>query len=42
MLPSQGNKAPWRVYQNYILDYKLLRLDSVKDKRIRFFLKQNQ
>jgi hypothetical protein len=31
MLPSQEIK-PLRVYQNYILDYKLLRLDSVKDK----------
>jgi cation diffusion facilitator CzcD-associated flavoprotein CzcO len=37
VLPSQGNKAPWRVYQNYVLDYKMLRLDSVKDKRLRFF-----
>lgn len=35
-LPSQGNKAPWRIYQNYILDYKMLRWDSVKDKRLRF------
>jgi hypothetical protein len=23
-LPSQGNRAPWRIYQNYILDYKML------------------
>jgi cation diffusion facilitator CzcD-associated flavoprotein CzcO len=37
MLPSQGNKAPWRIYQNYVLDYKMLRLDSVKDKRLTFF-----
>ena len=37
MLPSQGNKAPWRIYQNYVLDYKMLRLDSVKDKRLKFF-----
>lgn len=36
-LPSQGNKAPWRVYQNYILDYKMLRIDTVKDKRLLFF-----
>jgi hypothetical protein len=36
-LPSQGNKAPWRVYQNYVLDYKMLRIDSVKDKRLTFF-----
>ena len=37
MLPSQGNKTPWRIYQNYVLDYKMLRLDSVKDKRLTFF-----
>jgi monooxygenase len=36
-LPSQGNKAPWRVYQNYVLDYKMLRMDAVKDKRLTFF-----
>ncbi|GGG52525.1 flavin-containing monooxygenase [Bizionia arctica] len=35
-LPSQGNKAPWRIYQNYILDYKMLRIDKVKDKRVLF------
>lgn len=35
-LPSQGNKAPWRMHQNYILDYKMLRMDAIKDKRIRF------
>jgi cation diffusion facilitator CzcD-associated flavoprotein CzcO len=35
-LPSQGNKAPWRMYQNYILDYKMLRLDGLKDKRLTF------
>ena len=37
ILPSQGNKAPWRIYQNYILDYKMLRIDKVKDKRLLFF-----
>ena len=35
-LPSQGNKAPWRMYQNYILDYKMLRIDAINDKRITF------
>jgi cation diffusion facilitator CzcD-associated flavoprotein CzcO len=35
-LPSQGHKAPWRVYQNYILDYKLLRLDKIDDGRLLF------
>jgi hypothetical protein len=37
MLPSQGNKALY-VSTKIIFYYKLLRLDSVKDKRI-FFLK---
>jgi cation diffusion facilitator CzcD-associated flavoprotein CzcO len=36
-LPSQGSKAPWRMYQNYILDYKMLRFDAIDDRRIRFF-----
>ena len=36
-LPNQGNKAPWRVYQNYVLDYKMLRIDAIKDKRLTFF-----
>lgn len=35
-LPSQGHKAPWRVYQNYVLDYKMLRVDKVNDKYIVF------
>ena len=35
-LPSQGSKAPWRMYQNYILDYKMLRIDAINDKRITF------
>jgi len=36
-LPSQGDKAPWRIYQNYVLDYKMLRIDPIKDKRTQFF-----
>ena len=36
-LPSQGNKAPWRVYQNYIRDYKMLRIDKIDDGRLLFF-----
>ncbi|MFK2819803.1 NAD(P)/FAD-dependent oxidoreductase [Flavobacteriaceae sp. LMIT009] len=35
-LPSQGHRAPWRVYQNYVLDYKMLRVDKVNDKYIVF------
>ena len=36
ILPKQGTKFPWRLYQNYILDYKVLRLNSIKDKRLQF------
>jgi monooxygenase len=36
ILPKQGDQFPWRLYQNYILDYKALRIDSVKDKRLEF------
>ncbi|WP_439152507.1 hypothetical protein [Winogradskyella sp.] len=31
ILPNQGDRAPWRVYQNYILDYKMLRIDKIND-----------
>ncbi|MCO4821844.1 MAG: NAD(P)/FAD-dependent oxidoreductase, partial [Flavobacteriaceae bacterium] len=37
VLPNQGDKAPWRVYQNYILDYKMMRIDSVNHKQTRFY-----
>ena len=37
MLPKQGTDAPWRVYQNYILDYKMLRIDNIKDKWLEFY-----
>lgn len=36
ILPKQGDQFPWRLYQNYILDFKALRIDSVKDKRLQF------
>ncbi len=35
-LPSQGDKAPWRMYQNYVLDYKMLRMDKIDDGRLLF------
>ena len=35
-LPSQGTHAPWRVYQNYFLDYKMLCIDKIKDKWLTF------
>ena len=37
ILPKQGNKVPWRLYQNYILDYKMFRIDKVKDEWLTFF-----
>ena len=36
ILPKQGDQFPWRLYQNYILDYKVLRLNAIKDKRLLF------
>ena len=36
ILPKQGTEIPWRLYQNYILDYKLLRLDKIKDEWMTF------
>jgi cation diffusion facilitator CzcD-associated flavoprotein CzcO len=36
ILPGQGRKAPWRVHQNYILDFLALRTRSVNDGTMRF------
>jgi monooxygenase len=30
-LPKQGNKAPWKLFQNYTLDMNLLRRGKVND-----------
>ena len=30
-LPSQGDRAPWKLYQNYVLDLVLLRFGKVED-----------
>ncbi len=35
-LPKQGDKAPWRVYQNYVKDVGLLRFGRVEDGVLRF------
>lgn len=32
--PKQGNKMPWRLYQNWFLDYYTLRIKSLKDKNL--------
>ena len=36
MLPSQGARAPWRVHQNYLLDFGALRLRPVADEAMVF------
>jgi cation diffusion facilitator CzcD-associated flavoprotein CzcO len=35
--PKQGTKAPWRLYQNYLLDILNLRIGSVRDKAMKFY-----
>ena len=34
MFPKQGSKLPWKLYQNYFLDYKMLKIDKIKDKNL--------
>jgi len=34
MFPKQGSKFPWKLYQNYFLDYKMLRINKIKDKNL--------
>ena len=35
--PKQGNKAPWRLYQNYLLDIITLRVRSLRDRALTFY-----
>lgn len=35
-LPSQGSRAPWRLYQNYFLDQAVLRHRRIDDGHLRF------
>lgn len=35
-LPKQGNKAPWKVYMNYMLDLGILRYKPIDDGVMRF------
>jgi hypothetical protein len=30
-LPKQGNKAPWKLFQNYAIDMNLLRRGKIED-----------
>jgi monooxygenase len=36
LLPRQGERAPWRMYQNYLLDRALLRGGRLEDGALRF------
>ena len=36
-MPKQGQKSPWRNYQNYLKDIFLVRLFSLKDSTLRFY-----
>lgn len=35
-VPQQGSRNPWRLYQNYLRDYALLRLNPLKDSAMVF------
>ena len=34
--PRQGHKAPWRAYQNYVLDLLSLRFRPMNDSALEF------
>ncbi len=36
-MPMQGNKAPWKNYQNYLKDIFAVRLFSIKDNNLSFY-----
>ena len=37
LMPKQGNKAPWKNYQNYLKDIFAVRLLSIKDTNLEFY-----
>jgi hypothetical protein len=36
LFPKQGSKLPWKLYQNYFLDYIMLRLNKINDNSLKF------
>jgi cation diffusion facilitator CzcD-associated flavoprotein CzcO len=42
VLPKQGSKKPWRLYQNYALDTLALRLGKVDDGTMEFVRRNNE
>ena len=41
-LPKQGDKAPWRVYQNYAKDVRLLRFGRIDDGVLRIHARRDR
>jgi len=37
LMPKQGNKAPWKNYQNYLKDIFAVRIFSIKDSNLKFY-----
>ena len=37
MLPKNGSRRPWRVYQNYLMDMLLTRFGRVRDRHLQFY-----
>ena len=42
LMPKQGNKAPWKNYQNYLKDIFAVRLFSIKDSNLNFYNQENK
>ena len=42
LMPKQGNKAPWKNYQNYIKDIFAVRLFSINDSNLNFYDSKNK
>jgi cation diffusion facilitator CzcD-associated flavoprotein CzcO len=40
-IPKQGDRAPWKLYQNYLLDLALLRYGKIEDGYLEFSSPQN-
>lgn len=36
LFPKQGSRLPWKLYQNYFLDFKMLRINKIRDKNLIF------
>jgi cation diffusion facilitator CzcD-associated flavoprotein CzcO len=36
MLPQQGQRLPWRLYQNYLMDFLMLRFGRLEDGKLQF------